>query len=153
MSAAGSRQMQTTKDAASVRRAFLRLPPTDGAPALARAEVADCCRRWQVEEVCDEAQIIVSELVTNVVTHAHTDAEVVLVLRDGLLHIQVRDGAFSPAPFPVRPLAALFSRRAAPTGGRGLLLVAALATAYGTTVGVDGKTVWATLRVPSSVVS
>jgi anti-sigma regulatory factor (Ser/Thr protein kinase) len=129
-------------------RAYLHLPAQPQSPRLARAAVVEVCRSWGIPWIVGEAQLIVSELVTNAVQHAGTEVDLILTLRDGLLHLQVRDTGFAPALFPIDPAHdALGRSRSSQLGGRGLLLVAALATSCGTTIGALGKTVWASLRV------
>jgi anti-sigma regulatory factor (Ser/Thr protein kinase) len=140
-------------DGAQVCRAHLHLPADAHSAAQARAVIADLCRRWGIPKIVDDAQLIVSELVTNAVQHARTEIDLIATLRDDLLHLQVRDQAYAPALFPVEPLADLiYSARNSRLGGRGLLLVAALSTACGTTIGAYGKTVWASLRVQPDIV-
>jgi len=141
--------LSTGKTAGAVMpRAYLHLPAQPQAARMARAAVVDLCRSWGIPWIADDAQLIVSELVTNAVQHAGTEVDLIVALRDGLLHLQVRDTGFAPALFPVDPVLDAVSRsRSSQVGGRGLLLVAALATSCGTTIGALGKTVWASLRV------
>lgn len=90
------------------------------------------------EDVCADALVVVSELVTNVHLHGVPPAGLVLSVDDGTVHIEVFDSG--PA-IPVNP-----GQLPRPTGGggRGLFIVAALATSWGVrTEGADGgKTVW-----------
>jgi anti-anti-sigma factor len=121
----------------------LRLAPTPTAPAAARLFVRETLQHWQLdppdEELGEAAQLLADELVTNSVVHARTDLGLRLELLGDLLHIAVRDfGQRLLHPVPDDPEG---------EGGRGLLLVERLATAWG----VDhhpggGKVVWCTLR-------
>ena len=87
------------------------------------------------------AELIVSELVTNGVTHAGTDVELDVALRNEFLHIRVRDES------TVQPVPRMAYPGAPPAiGGRGLYLVGLYSTAWGYVVGATGKVVWATLR-------
>jgi anti-sigma regulatory factor (Ser/Thr protein kinase) len=86
----------------------------------------------------DDLLLVVSELVTNVVLHAHTPARFVLRWDGRCARIEVTDGDHRPPQVPVE----------APTvGGRGLFLVDRLATAWGSDPSPSGKTVWATVEV------
>jgi anti-sigma regulatory factor (Ser/Thr protein kinase) len=100
------------------------------------------CRAWGVAALSDDAQLVVNELVANAVLHAHTSPEVTVVLRQRHLHLSVRDGS-GDGPRVV-------DGDEFGDGGRGLILVEALATAWGWTPTADGKVVWATLRLPGA---
>ncbi len=90
------------------------------------------------ERWLDVAELACSELVSNVVLHAHTALELTVDVEQDRLRVQVRD--FSP----VLPLQRSYDARA--TTGRGLSLVAALTSEHGIgDAGPDGKTVWFTL--------
>ncbi|MFC7896569.1 SpoIIE family protein phosphatase [Streptomyces sp. NPDC057381] len=86
-------------------------------------------------DLVDTAQLLVSELVTNAVLHARTEAEVTLSRREGLVAVGVRDR---------RPDRGLVSQHCPPQAGtgQGLALVERLASRYGVDVGDGGKTVW-----------
>lgn len=116
------------------------LPASPGAAALARHVVAEACRAWNLPDVVEDAQIVVTELVANAVLHAGGDTRLTVVLERRYLHVSVWDRS---------PLAAV---RAWPgtRGGRGLVLVEALATSWGSTPMAGGKAVWATLRLDRS---
>jgi anti-anti-sigma factor len=124
-------------------RQELRLAPTPTAPAAARLFVRETLQSWQLGppdgELSEHAQLLADELVTNAVLHARTPLRLVLELRGALLHIAVRDlGRRLLRPVPDDPEA---------ESGRGLRLVAELATTWG----VDqhpggGKVVWCTLQ-------
>jgi anti-anti-sigma regulatory factor/anti-sigma regulatory factor (Ser/Thr protein kinase) len=120
-------------------RSMITAVPT--ATALARDVVRRACSGTGLIELTDDAELIVTEMVGNVVRHVGGTMELAVIVRDRFLHLSVRDES------PVRP------RRGMPDpetgeGGRGLLLVEAVAAGWGTSEVPGGKVVWATLRIP-----
>lgn len=115
------------------------LQPIVGAARRARDLVTEGCLRWDLPEVAGSACIAVTELVNNVVAHARTRMTVRLAVRDGAVHLAVRDWSTDLPAYggPVGPRSA---------GGRGLLLVDTVARRWGSTVLGDGKVVWAVLH-------
>lgn len=109
------------------------------AVAEARAFVSSALRRWELEALVVDAELLTSELVTNAVIHARTDLTVSVAVADGTAEIGVTDGS---ADLP-RP------RTAARTaeGGRGLRLVERLAEDWGVARVDGGKQVWFALDV------
>jgi anti-sigma regulatory factor (Ser/Thr protein kinase) len=106
------------------------------APSAARTAVTEACRRWHLTELIETTALLVSELVTNAVRHARPPISLKISQpRPGRLHVEVADHS----PDPPRP-----NRHpdATSTGGRGLLIVDALATAWGYRRDGTGKTVW-----------
>ncbi|MGW5507157.1 ATP-binding protein [Streptomyces albogriseolus] len=95
-----------------------------------------------LEALVDDAELIVSELVTNAIQHGGgQQITMTMTVRDGLLHLAVHNET------PGRPVA-----RDAPSDaerGRGLLLVDFLTDTHGGTWGTDhdGATIWCTLAV------
>jgi len=120
-----------------------RVVPDRNAPGLARLAVQEFCQELEVDGDGDSAQLVASELVTNAVVHAGTDIDLTLRLVAPLLHVAVRDGSTQPARI------ADIVDESSPSG-RGLLLVDALSTAWGSVVLNSGKVVWATIRVRRS---
>ncbi|MFI9809113.1 ATP-binding protein [Streptomyces sp. NPDC052301] len=94
-------------------------------------------------ETVDAVLLAVSELVTNAHTHAHSAAQLILTWDNSCLHIAVHDDS-SELPAPRTP----DTER---TGGRGLLLVDALADEWEARPCPRGKTVIACFRPPGSV--
>lgn len=127
------------------QRARAYLPPGVDAPAAARGMVALACKRWGLDGLSAHAELVVSELVTNAVTHAGSELEVVAALDGEDLNIYVRDRGRSLPQLPASRLLRSAAKRR--PGGLGLLLVDRLAAAWGTTFGAHGKTVWARLRL------
>ena len=93
---------------------------------------------WAAEGYRDDAALLVSELVTNVVRHVAGEAAMTVEvhLTRAALHVAVVDG--STAPAATRPRTA--------DGGHGLRLVAAVADRWGSEEHAGGKRVWFELR-------
>jgi hypothetical protein len=117
------------------------LEPISGAARRCRELITEGCARWDLAGAVGPACIVVTELVNNVVAHAHTAATVTVGLGPGgdSIHLAVRDhdthlprfdGAVSQTAY----------------GGRGLLLVDSIAQRWGSTVLPDGKVVWAVVH-------
>ncbi|MET8507247.1 ATP-binding protein [Streptomyces sp. NPDC004787] len=119
----------------------LTLAADDTAPGTARAFTREALIAWGVEDLLDHVVLIVSELATNaerhgrrVVHHGHmgqakqdphpNEITLTLALQAGVVGIEVEDN--SPEP-PVPRIASPYA-----TGGRGLLLVSAMADAWTT---------------------
>ncbi|MEH0843828.1 ATP-binding protein [Micromonospora sp. CPCC 205711] len=115
-----------------------RLEPVATACRRARELVSDACGRWNVPELAGPASLVLSELVGNVVRHAHTPMQVTLTLRRPYLHVAVTDGSRTAADAASPGLRA--------EGGRGLLLVREMAQRWGSSPLVDGKVVWALVQ-------
>jgi anti-sigma regulatory factor (Ser/Thr protein kinase) len=88
-------------------------------------------------EHVDAVELMVSELATNSVKHAHSAFEISIDDSRGEIRVEVRDtGRGQPvlrSPTPIEPT------------GRGLLIVKTLSRAWGTVDSSHGKTVWFTL--------
>ncbi|MFD3731935.1 ATP-binding protein [Streptomyces sp. NPDC058632] len=91
-------------------------------------------------ETADAVLLTVSELVTNAHRHAHSNAQLTLSRDDRCLHISVHD---TSAELPARR-----SPGTEGTGGRGMLLVDALADEWETRPCPHGKSVTACFRGP-----
>jgi anti-anti-sigma factor len=115
----------------------VRLRPVPDACRQVRHLVAQACTAWQRAELTSTASLIATELVANVVRHAHTKMEFTLGLRDGRLSMTVRDGS-RRMPKSVEP-------GPSDAGGRGLRLVRDLTDAWGVLPVPDGKVVWTRL--------
>ena len=86
------------------------------------------------------ALLILSELVTNAVTHGIAPIELMVSDTDGALRIEVSDGdTHIPRPASQNP-------NTDHVGGRGLRIVDSLADLWGTMTDDFGKTVWAEVR-------
>ncbi|MEU3706995.1 ATP-binding protein [Streptomyces anulatus] len=125
----------------------LHLPPVPASVGAAR--------RWAAlllpEDVRDPVVLVVSELVTNAVAAdaeagAADDIEVELVVDPSGRHVALAVTDASDRPLPQAPATVAANE----DGGRGLLLVEALAYDHGWTPrACGGKCVWALVRCPS----
>lgn len=128
-------------------------PATEASVPLTRHAVRDRLLAQgmtgvRYQELVDDLLLIVSELVSNAVTHAaELSPEVVteLSVRRASVRVSVEDGD------PYRPKA--LENDTASTGGRGLLLVKSVTLQAGGVCDVEhtgegGKVIWASLPVP-----
>jgi anti-sigma regulatory factor (Ser/Thr protein kinase) len=121
-----------------VSRTTLDLEATDVAGRLARVFARDTCDAWGLPHLTPDVVAIATELVENVVRHAHTPAQLRLELRPRALTVAVRDD--SPRA------AVLRERRPGEYAGNGLRLVSHVAAVWGCTPHRSGgKVVWANL--------
>jgi anti-sigma regulatory factor (Ser/Thr protein kinase) len=125
------------------RAGVFGLPPTPASVGVARRNARELLSEWDTShETCDNAVLVISELVTNALTHTASEWIVCRLRAAGVrLHIEVEDqnrGLTLPAP-----------RRPEPDdqGGRGLLLVGVLSSDWGVrdTADGSGRIVWAVL--------
>ena len=121
----------------SALTATVDLWPTARSVPAARHVVGELLACWGAPHDRHDAEILVTELVANVVRHAHTTMEFTLGLRGGLLCLTVRDGS-RKLPRPKDPAVS-------EAGGRGLHLVRELTDAWGVLPVSDGKVVWTKL--------
>jgi anti-sigma regulatory factor (Ser/Thr protein kinase) len=120
----------------SSRSASFDLVPTAVSIPAARHLVLELLRTWQTPHDPDDAALLVTELVANVVDHVGGGAGVTLEVTasEDWLRIAVLDGS---AVLPVvRELSHERPR------GRGLLMVRAIATRWGWEAHHGGKRVW-----------
>lgn len=125
------------------RQDLFRLPAIGPSVAEARRRVRTRLREWGVDdEVVADAEILVSELFTNALRHTSSEGVACgLRVTGRVVRVEVTDQGSSPTE--PRPRTAGFDEE----GGRGLLLVGALAAGWGVRpAGVGhGRTVWAEL--------
>ena len=103
--------------------------------AAARGFVADRLRAWGAEKVIEDAVLLTSELVTNVIRHAHTNIAMAVSVIEGQVRVAVGDDSVEP-PTQHEELSP------SDPGGRGLWLVDAISTSWGAEAAEDGKAVW-----------
>ena len=109
------------------------------AVATARRTTAAQLDRWELDDLRPDAELLVSELVTNALRYGEGEIRLRLLL-DRTLVCEVWDAGL------VQPR----RRRARDTdeGGRGLQLVGLLSAAWGSRRTPRGKTVWFELPLP-----
>jgi signal transduction histidine kinase len=106
--------------------------------ATARRFVESKLREWKLDRLVDDALLVISELVTNAITHAASSCRVRLSINSSTLRIDVVDGG-TGTPEP-RPPSETHEH------GRGLHMVDAVTSAWGLEeVPGEGKLVWAEL--------
>lgn len=110
------------------------LPSSTGSVRVARHFIQDALRCMGSPELEEAATLLVSELATNAVLHAHSRLRLSVLCRDGVIRIEVGDDDPTPPrlvePDPLRP------------GGRGIMLVELLSDDWGVSGNERGKTVW-----------
>jgi anti-sigma regulatory factor (Ser/Thr protein kinase) len=117
----------------------LEAPRDVVAGARARELVRQAVRDWGLATILDDAALVVTELVTNAVTHGG-DFRLQLSRTSGALRIEVvDDGAGTPEPQPQDIEA---------EGGRGIMLVDAMSSSWGVENVPRGKLVWAEIAIP-----
>lgn len=91
---------------------------------------------WRLDPLVEEGdvELLATEIATNALRHAGTDATVVVRYLGDAIRVEVRDGS-SVLPHVRAP-------DATEPGGRGLPLVDALSSRWGVTETVEGKRVW-----------
>ncbi|HET9379866.1 MAG TPA: SpoIIE family protein phosphatase [Streptomyces sp.] len=97
-------------------------------------------RAWGVTRETDTVLLVVSELVTNALTHTAGQVSLTLTRNNGRVRVAVADG--SPRS-PVKPTSIGWEA----TGGRGIVLVEAVSAAWGTVPVSGGKQVWSEIAV------
>ncbi|WP_405909936.1 ATP-binding protein [Streptomyces sp. NBC_00828] len=140
-------------------RAMTLFDESTSTVCAARNMVGGCLQDWGLDHMVDDARLVVSELVGNVVHHAVPDAalarpgatrriDVLVKAWPGWLFIGVADEDSTPPDLPsgefVSPeLAGDFAEALLPDRGRGLLIIQRLADAvWWSPREQGGKTVW-----------
>ncbi|MBB4951230.1 hypothetical protein F4556_006765 [Kitasatospora gansuensis] len=108
---------------------------------VARAVTREACEKWGRPELADAAALVVSELVTNAVTHTGCRSIGLSLGMDATgVMIEVRDSSYGmPCRLTTDPTSA---------AGRGLIVVAACSKSWGARPEWRGKVVWALLPHP-----
>ena len=126
---------------------FLELGALDGAVPSARLHTRHVLREWEMAALADDAELVVSELVTNGVqaSRAMAHAAIRLWLASDQTHVVICVWDASPQP-PVRMDAAEDAEN-----GRGLLLVEAVSAQWGwfpaePAGDAHGKVVWSIVQ-------
>ncbi|WP_071812699.1 ATP-binding protein [Lentzea guizhouensis] len=110
-----------------------------GSCARARQVVREAATRWGLsEDLADDAQLVVTELVSNGIDHGEGPLTLTIRQRTAGMAVEVHDlSARQPQMRPVDPASAR---------GRGMQLVQALSVRWGSTPDGRGKVVWAELE-------
>lgn len=110
-----------------------------GSCSRARQVVRDVAASWGLpEDLTDDAQLVVTELVSNGIDHGEGPITLTVSRRAGGMLVEVHDeSSKEPLLRPVDPSSAR---------GRGMQLVQALSARWGITPGARGKVVWAELE-------
>ncbi|MEU6914527.1 ATP-binding protein [Streptomyces olindensis] len=126
------------------RTHWLELPPHRASVRAARHATRARLAAWQVpDEVCANAELLVSELVTNAVLHTLSERILcgVRLQPEECFRLEVHDGDLTGRGIPER------CPDLDDEGGRGLLLVREIADSWGITRSplTGGNAVWASL--------
>lgn len=108
--------------------------PDPSSVRKARELVTSALAAWDMDDLVDVAELLTSELVTNAVLHAGTAFRVAVEAEPPVARVEVSDGRIDP-PVPTVPARDH-------DHGRGLMLVEALASQWGSRVVDGGKVVW-----------
>jgi len=119
----------------------LRLPPEPASAGAARRFVAAALEAYPID--IDVVSLLVSELVSNVVLHAHTPLEVSVCQRGKHIRVSVADES------PLIPA----MKQYAPDSvtGRGLTMIDSAAERWGIDESADGKAVWFEMPLDGAV--
>jgi anti-sigma regulatory factor (Ser/Thr protein kinase) len=126
----------------STRAASIDLPPVASSVTAARHLLLELLRAWDVPQDREDAALLVTELVANVVDHVGGEANVTLELTasEAWLRISVADGS------SIQPVVQELSSDR--PRGRGLRLIQVVADRWGSEEHAGGKRVWFELRTP-----
>ena len=114
------------------------LPAQASSVRAARQFVRETLLEWSCPDIVESATLLTSELVTNAMQHGRTGGQAAAPIELRLfttvhgIRVEVDDDSDVP---PVH-------RGASDDGGRGLTIVDALSSAWGTHSNRSGKTVW-----------
>jgi len=126
-------------DTAEVARMFVDRDDLRGVAGV-RAFLRDLLERWDVAPESDEMQVLASEVVTNALIHAHSRVDLRLRKYPDRIRVEVQDSDPNP-PIPTTLLEDEAGNEEA-ENGRGLLIVEALANAWGSSPAGRGKITW-----------
>jgi hypothetical protein len=121
-----------TRDGGAHSLTHRRFAPVPGSIAGARRFVSACAGTTDVDR--DVVALLTSELATNAVVHAKTPFDVTVETGPSIVRVLVRDGSHHGLK--------LATPRRESEKGRGLGLVASLASDWGADIAPPGKTVW-----------
>ena len=120
----------------------VELPATRAAPRLGREFVRAALDDWGLTPLTDTATLLVSEVVTNAVVHAHSQSTLCVEHSPATVRVTVTDRG--------RGIARRAMAGAGVAGGHGLALLDTLARRWGARQVDGGHEVWFDLGVPSA---
>jgi anti-sigma regulatory factor (Ser/Thr protein kinase) len=123
----------------TARAASVELDASELAPRAARRFVTDTLESWQLSRLTDTATLIASELVTNALLHAHSSCRLTMCHEPMCLRMEAEDSGPGGAVRRFGDADAL--------GGRGLVIVDALSTRWGSRRESGRYIVWCELPV------
>ncbi|MFF4752127.1 ATP-binding SpoIIE family protein phosphatase [Streptomyces sp. NPDC002514] len=134
----------SSRDRARVARMSVQRHDLHGV-AHARRFLRGVLRTWDLLPALDDMEILVSEVVTNALIHAHSEVDLRLRVYPDRIRVEVRDSD----PYPPVPTMLLDeeARNVEAESGRGLLIVEALSAAWGSSPAGRGKTTWFEVKV------
>ncbi len=122
------------------RHASRTFPVDERSVGEARRHARESLGRWDIDDVADDVVLLVSELMTNALTHAGTPATLSLRVDESGVRVEVED----QHPDLRLPVAGRPGDDRAEFG-RGLVITATLASTWGVDYREGSKRVWATL--------
>lgn len=141
--AVGALQADASPRSTDLDRADITLPASLTSGHAARMFLADRLGAWKLDHLLDTTLLLTTELVTNAVVHARSPVSVTVRRALDRLRVEVADiggGALKLREVDQDSL-----------GGRGLMLIEALSTAWGTSAFETGKLVWFELPASTAV--
>ena len=126
----------------SPRSASIDLPPVATSVPAARHLVRELLRAWEVPHDREDAALLVTELVANVIDHVAGKANFTLELSVSGSWLRIAD----PSTTAIRPVVQELSHDR--PRGRGLRMVQSIAERWGADEHDGGKRVWFDLRPP-----
>ena len=115
------------------------LPVMAAVPAVRRF-ATDALRAWGLDELVADGSIVATELATNALSHSASPFRASMTRSDSTVRIAIED--VSPS------VPQLVHAASDALGGRGIAIVAELATTWGCSETASGKLVWADLSLP-----
>lgn len=118
------------------REARLRLSPDTSEIGQVRKLLRRLLSSWRLDDLVEDGdvELLATEIATNAVRHAGTEATVIVCYLGDRIRVEVGDGS--------NVLPRIRTPDETEPGGRGLPLVEALSTRWGVIETVDGKRVW-----------
>lgn len=116
------------------RQVAIALANSRESAITARRVARATAHHWDLDPVSDELQLLVSELVTNAVIHAHSAVDLRMCELDGGIRVAVGDQSLTTPVLTEHDLDA--------SSGRGLRLLDELSSTWGIDLRDHGKVVW-----------